>query len=92
MRLTALGLALVVGVAGWPADAAERSSAQRAAFQRANPCPLNGKIRGRCPGYEIDHIRPLCAGGADRPLNMQWLTVPAHRVKTRGDVRACRRK
>lgn len=34
---------------------------------------------------------PLCAGGADSPLNMQWLAVDDHRWKTFVDVRQCRK-
>lgn len=50
----------------------KRNLAARRAFQRANPCPENGKARGACPGWVVDHIEPLCAGGADTPENMQW--------------------
>lgn len=49
-----------------------------------------GQARGACPGWQIDHITPLCSGGADRPVNMQWLTVEQHKAKTREDVRICR--
>ena len=43
-------------------------------------------------GYEVDHRTPLCAGGDDDPSNMQLLTKSQHRAKTRGDVKACRRR
>lgn len=52
--------------------------------------PRNGATRGRCPGHDIDHIEPLCAGGPDVPGNMQWLTLEEHREKTRKDVYRCR--
>ena len=68
-----------------------RSAAAVAEFKRQNPCPINSARRGPCPGYEVDHIEPLCAGGADTPENMQWLTRAAHRDKTRFDVLLCRR-
>lgn len=42
------------------------------------------------PGYQVDHITPLCAGGADATYNMQWLSISAHKAKTRNDVRRCR--
>ena len=42
------------------------------------------------PGYQVDHIIPLCAGGLDTPENMQLLTIEKHREKTRIDVRWCR--
>lgn len=76
-----------------------RSSAVRDAFKWNRPCPsLEARIRpgtaggrrGACPGYEIDHIVPLCAGGADSVWNLQWLSIELHRIKTRDDVRACR--
>lgn len=68
-----------------------RSSAAVAAFKRTTPCPVNGATRGACPGYEVDHMEPLCAGGPDTPENMQWLTHHEHRQKTRLDVLRCRR-
>ena len=49
----------------------KRDSSQRRAFQRANPCPLTGKTSGACPGYVVDHIKPLKRGGADELGNMQ---------------------
>lgn len=69
---------------------AKRSSKARAAFQRSNPCPVNGAIRGRCPNHDIDHIEPLCAGGPDVPGNLQWITLEAHREKTQLDLHRCR--
>lgn len=33
----------------------------------------------------------LCAGGADRPSNMQWITREDHRFKTLVDVKECRK-
>ena len=68
----------------------KRSSKAKAEFQRSHPCPRNGATRGRCPGYDIEHIDPLCAGGPDVPGNMQWLTLEEHREKTRKDVFRCR--
>lgn len=58
-----------------------RDPAQRAAFRQNHPCPSTGKTRGACPGYEVDHIKPLACGGADEPGNMQWLTKEANRAK-----------
>jgi 5-methylcytosine-specific restriction endonuclease McrA len=67
-----------------------RSAAEVLAFKRVNPCPSTGQRRGACPGHQVDHITPLCAGGPDRRENMQWLSVAQHIEKTRIDVRACR--
>lgn len=68
-----------------------RSPAEVSAFRRLNPCPSTGLARGACPGYHVDHIIALCAGGADSVVNMQWITVEDHRFKTLVDVRECRR-
>lgn len=69
----------------------QRSAAEVLAFKRANPCPSTGQRRGACPGHHVDHVIPLCAGGLDAKVNMQWLTVEDHRFKTLVDVRECRR-
>jgi 5-methylcytosine-specific restriction endonuclease McrA len=34
------------------------------------------------PGYEVDHIVPLSAGGADTPSNMELISKSAHHRKT----------
>jgi 5-methylcytosine-specific restriction endonuclease McrA len=60
-----------------------------AAFRKLKPCPATGRKKGACPGYEIDHVVPLAAGGADAPHNMQWLTRKQHREKTRRERQAC---
>ena len=41
------------------------------------------------PGYVVDHIVPLCAGGADAPSNMQWQTVEDAKVKDRQERATC---
>lgn len=68
----------------------KRSAKTKREFQASNPCPRNGATRGRCPGYDIDHIKALCAGGEDTPANMQWLSLEKHREKTRLDLFECR--
>lgn len=88
MRTIALILALTA--ASLAVHAAPRSHAAKLTFQRNHPCPSTGKPRGACPGYVIDHIKPLCAGGADAPGNMQWQTVAAAKIKDREEVRECR--
>ena len=67
-----------------------RSPAQRMAFVRNHPCPSTGKTSGACPGYVVDHIKPLACGGADRPANMQWQRVSAAKAKDRAERRDCR--
>lgn len=70
--------------------AASRNASTRAAFVRENPCPATGKGRGACPGYVVDHVIPLCAGGADRPENMQWQTVNEAKAKDKTEWAECR--
>lgn len=72
-------------------DAAPRSNAAKTAFKRTYPCPATGKVSGACPGHVVDHITPLCAGGADVPDNMQWQTLDAAKAKDRDEHALCRR-
>lgn len=58
-----------------------RSPAAKAASQKSHPCPTDGRTSGPCPGYVIDHIKPLKRGGADSPANMQWQTTAAAKAK-----------
>jgi len=86
-----LGLALVVGTGDVLAKAPrhKRSAEAKSTFRSANPCPATGKSRGACPGYVIDHVIPLCAGGADAPSNMQWQTIAAGKAKDVLERREC---
>ena len=47
----------------------KRDTHQRYLFMKST-----GYTHGR-KGYVIDHITPLCAGGADNIYNMQWQTL-----------------
>lgn len=87
IRHMLLAGALLASVA---VQAADRSRAIRGEFQREHPCPSTGTSRGACPNWHVDHRIALCAGGADRASNLQWLTVEEHKAKTRSDVRLCR--
>ena len=58
-----------------------RSSTARHRFQKSHPCPSTGKTTGACPGYVIDHVKPLKRGGSDDPSNMQWQTTAAAKAK-----------
>ncbi|HWG22007.1 MAG TPA: HNH endonuclease signature motif containing protein [Terracidiphilus sp.] len=66
-----------------------RSAAAKDAFKRQQPCPSTGRISGACPGYVIDHVKPLECGGADAPSNMQWQTVADGKAKDKTE-RYCR--
>ena len=59
----------------------KRSEAAKDSFKREHPCPATGKSTGACPGYVIDHVKPLATGGADDPSNMQWQTKEAAKEK-----------
>lgn len=61
-------------------------------FRMANPCPVTGETRGRCHGYEVDHVVARRCGGPDKAANMQWLSIPAHKLKTAREARTCRGK
>ena len=60
------------------------------AFVKANSCPATGEHRLPCPGYQIDHLIPLKCHGPDAPENMQWLTIPDHKAKTKREAKLCR--
>lgn len=82
--------ALILAVMATPAIARDR--VVRADFQRLNPCPANGERRGPCPGWVVDHIIPLCAGGQDSVGNMQWQTTAASYIKDAEERATCHAK
>lgn len=67
-----------------------RSAEAKAEFKRQHPCPATGRTKGPCPGYVIDHVTPICAGGSDAPSNMQWQTVEDGKAKDKIERRMCR--
>jgi hypothetical protein len=67
----------------------ERSSSAKRGFQRMRPCPSTGSTSGPCPGYVIDHIKPLACGGNDSWSNMQWQTMAAAKAKDALERRGC---
>jgi hypothetical protein len=87
LRLQIAGALLILLASS--TNAAERSQAERRAFQRAEPCPANDQRRGPCPGYVVDHIVPLCAGGADRQENMQWQPLAESMIKDNQERQLC---
>lgn len=87
MKAARIIFAIAAMLAIQAADA--RSSTVRAQFMKLEPCPSTGQLHGACPGYQIDHVSALCAGGGDEPRNLQWLTVEEHAAKTKLDVRVC---
>jgi hypothetical protein len=87
--LALLVSALSVGAQAAP-EKPHRSSAAVRQFKAVQPCPETGDRRGACPGWVVDHVVPLCAGGADDPGNMQWQTVAEAKAKDREEHRQCR--
>lgn len=71
---------------------AQRSAAAVAAFRREHPCPATGKTTGACHGYVVDHLMPLCWGGADEPDNMSWQTKADSLKKDEFEREACQLK
>lgn len=66
-----------------------RSASAKGAFKKLHPCPATGRSRGRCPGYVIDHIKPLACGGPDAPVNMHWQTLADGKAKDKWERKAC---
>lgn len=58
-----------------------RSRSAKGSFEHSTPCPSTGRASGACPGYVVDHVKPLKRGGADAPTNMQWQTKEAAKAK-----------
>lgn len=87
------GFALCLALASLSASAQpiHRSPAEVRAFRAENPCPTTGRRSGPCKGWAVDHVKPLCAGGEDKPANMQWIEGSDHRFKTLVDIKECRK-
>ena len=83
-------LLLISLIFSFGTHALARSAAEVRAFKREQPCPATGDTRGKCPGWIVDHIVPLCAGGADDPSNMQWQTVADAKAKDKQEWALCR--
>lgn len=60
------------------------------AYRATHVCPATGKTTGRCPGWVVDHIKPLCAGGVDAPANMQWQPYMQSKEKDKIEIAFCR--
>lgn len=89
-KLALVALLALASAAGLAHE--HRSRAVRESFERHHPCPANGHRHGACPGYVVDHVKPLCAGGPDATSNMQWQTVQAGKAKDRIERRMCRHR
>jgi hypothetical protein len=67
----------------------KRSESAKHDFERAHPCPSNGKTSGGCSGYIVDHVRPLACGEVDAPANMQWQTIAQAKEKDAWERKNC---
>lgn len=90
LRLSLGAAVAAICLVAQAADSTTRNRSVRAAFQRTHPCPETHQTHGPCPGYVVDHHLPLCAGGEDRPENMQWQTRAEGLAKDRREWELCR--
>lgn len=67
----------------------QRSQSARVEFKKLHPCPSTGRPSGACPGWIIDHVKPLACGGADHFSNMQWQTTAEAKAKDRWERMGC---
>ena len=66
-----------------------RSQKAKNIFKYEHPCPATGRIKGSCPGYIIDHVKPLACGGEDAASNMQWQTKVEAKAKDGWERKDC---
>ena len=66
-----------------------RSMKMKYMFMDTEVCPSTGALARKCPGYQVDHKKALCAGGDDLPNNMQYLSIKDHKLKTKKDLKVC---
>ena len=45
-------------------------AAEQALFVKSHPGPSTDQTTGACPGYVVDHIKPLACGGPGAPTNI----------------------
>ena len=88
MKLALLALLLTSIVINANAET-NRSQKAKSIFKSTHPCPSTNRNKGACPGYIIDHIKPLACGGADSPGNMQWQTKAAAKAKDKWELKGC---
>lgn len=67
-----------------------RHPSVRAEFLREHPALSMVNDVGPCPGYVVDHIKPLCVGDDDSVDNMQWQTSGGSYLKDNSERAMCR--
>jgi hypothetical protein len=69
-----------------------RSHTQVTRFMRTHVCPSSGlKTAASCKGYVVNHIKPLCACGADLPSNMEYQTIAAGKISDVKEKALCKK-
>lgn len=88
-----LALPALLALAGPAAGGGSRPelAARGAEFHQVVPCPATGDVGRPCPGHEIVHIVPLCAGGPHLVSNMEWWPRAKAREKGQHDTQECRK-
>src|ERR1043166_4259418 len=90
-----LGLALPIVLSALPALAQQVADTDSAVVCADDGKPGSAYSRqhrtfhGSRPGYEHDHIVPLCLGGADSEANLQWQPLDEARQKDQLERFAC---
>lgn len=85
MRITILIILLLLPLLG---QARDRNQVRL--FRATHPCPATQSTKGACVGWVVDHLKPLCAGGLDAPVNMTWSPLVESRKKDREELALCR--
>ncbi len=86
MRLLLCGAVLVL----FSLQSFARDQKAIRAFRATHPCPATQTTTGACRGWVVDHINPLCAGGADAPSNMRWQPYMQSKEKDKIEIAFCR--
>lgn len=73
-----------------PLSADGRSASVVRQYRAEHACPATGQFTGSCPGFVVDHIVPLCAGGPDHPDNMIWQPKAESLEKDKVEWALCR--
>lgn len=66
-----------------------RDPKQVAAFRKTHACPATNLFTGACKGWVVDHVKPICFGGADHPDNMTWQDQKVSYLKDAFEREAC---
>lgn len=90
LKTNAIFLIAACAISTWASADYSRSKKALRSFVTQQACPSTGRHRLPCTGWQIDHVIPLKCLGLDEPENMQWLTVEAHKEKTRREAKECR--